>query len=222
LEEVLPLLSIEDAGMTLAADTAPQVESCIIAGFPIMSTPGDITVLLDRLANGDRSVEESLMSQVYMELHRLAAFRMKGERQGHTMQPTALLHEAYVRLCRSNEIEWHDRTHFFRVAGRLMRRILVDYARQHQARKRNNGSPSASMELANVASSEDFAATLEVNDALDALAESNPRLARVVEMRFYAGLTDSEIAEALGLSERTVKRDWFMARAWLHQRLKRR
>ena len=161
------------------------------------------------------------MSQVYMELHRLAAFRMKGERTAHTMQPTALVHEAYVRLCRANEIEWQDRAHFFCVAGRLMRRILVDYARQHQAGKRNNGRSPVPLESISASSGENFTAVLEVNEVLDALAESNPRLAKVVEMRFYAGLTDEEIGEALCLSSRTVKRDWLLARAWLHQRLQR-
>jgi RNA polymerase sigma-70 factor (ECF subfamily) len=196
------------------------VASCIITKFN-MTDRGDITLLLDRLAAGDRSAEEVLMPRVYLELHRLAAARMRAERPGHTIQPTALVHEAYLRLCNSHEVKWQDRGHFFRAAGCMMRRILVDYARQHRAQKRNDGMRTISLDEAIAISSDQFAIALEVDEVLKKLAELSSRQAKVVEMRFFAGLTEAEIAEALDVNVRTVKRDWLIARAWLHKWLQR-
>jgi len=181
---------------------------------------GDITLLLDRMNAGDRSAEEALMPRVYMELHRLAASRMRNERPGHTIQPTALVHEVYMRLCRTHQVEWEDRAHFFRAAGRLMRHILVDYARQRRTQKRNEGEPTLGLVEAITFSPEQFTTAIEVDEVLQQLAKLDQRQAQIVEMRFFAGLTESEIAEALDISERTVKRDWLIARAWLHQKLK--
>jgi RNA polymerase sigma-70 factor, ECF subfamily len=206
--------------MTVATTSQQVVVSCIITKFD-MTDRGDITLLLDRLAAGDRSAEEVLMPRVYLELHRLAAARMRAERPGHTIQPTALVHEAYLRLCNSHEVQWQDRGHFLRAAGCMMRRILVDYARQHHAQKRNDGMRTISLDEAIAISSDQFAIALEVDEVLKKLAELSSRQAKVVEMRFFAGLTEAEIAEALEVNVRTVKRDWLIARAWLHKRLQR-
>ncbi len=199
----------------------PSVQSAIISRQIRMDSPkGDVTLLLDRLAEGDRSVEEALMPRVYLELHRLAMTRMKSERPGHTLQATALVHEVYLRMCRSNEIKWQDRGHFFRVAATMMRRILVDHARQHGATKRNGGAAMLSLDDAIVVSVDQSAEALEVDELLNQLAVLSPRQAQVVEMKFYGGLSEQEIAESLGITARTVRRDWLMARAWLHEQLK--
>jgi RNA polymerase sigma-70 factor, ECF subfamily len=184
------------------------------------SDKGEVTVLLERLADGDRSAEEALIPQVYVELHRLAMARLKSERPGHTLQATALVHEVYLRMCRSEEIKWQNRAHFFRVAARLMRRILVDYARQRGAQKRNDGAQALPLEEAIVVSDDQSLAALEVDELLEKLARLSPRQAQIVEMRFYGGLTEDEIAMAIGKNVRTVRRDWLMARAWLHEQLK--
>jgi RNA polymerase sigma factor (TIGR02999 family) len=183
------------------------------------SHPGDITALLGRLGEGDRTAEEALLPQVYLELHRLAISRMRSERPGHTLQATALVHEAYLRLCRSSDIDWQDRSHFFRMAGRLMRRILVDYARQRNATKRAHDRPPVPLDEAIFISTEDLTTALIVDEVLIELAAVSPRPAQVVEMRFFAGMSEEEIAYALGVAVRTIRRDWLMARAWLHQRL---
>jgi RNA polymerase sigma factor (TIGR02999 family) len=182
--------------------------------------PGEVTVLLQRLAEGDRTAEEALIARVYAELHRIATSRLRSERAAHTLQPTALVHEAYLRLCRSAEIDWQSRTHFFGVAARLMRRILVDCARQRNTRKRGGDAIEVSLENAIEISSDHSTTALEVDELLRKLAEISPRQAQVVEMRFFGGLSEDEIASALDLHIRTVRRDWFMARAWLHEQLR--
>ncbi len=185
------------------------------------TSKGDITLLLDRLTQGDRSAEDALMPRVYVELHRLAAARLRSERDGHTLQATDLVHEAYLRLCGTDDVAWQNRVHFFRVAARLMRHILVDYARQRNAQKRNEGEPFVPLSEAIVISTSQSATAVEVDELLCKLAEVSPRQAQVVEMKFFAGLTEEEIAEALGKNIRTIRRDWLMARAWLHGQLKR-
>lgn len=160
------------------------------------------------------------MPQVYAELHRLANARLRSERAGHTLQATALVNEAYLRLCGSAKIDWQNRAHFFRVAARLMRRILVDYARQHNAIKRNSGSPLVPLDEAISISKDQATTALEIDELLEELARISPRQAQVVEMRVYADLNDEEIAAAIGKSVRTVRRDWLVARAWLHEQLK--
>jgi RNA polymerase sigma factor (TIGR02999 family) len=187
-----------------------------------METPrGEVTLLLDRLSDGDRSPEDELMPRVYLELHRIAGARLRNERAAHTLQATALVHEAYVKLCGAGDIVWQNRIHFYRVAARLMRHILVDYARKRNSEKNNFGAPAIRLEGAIAISEDGSAVALDIDEMLDRLALVSPRQAQIVEMRFFAGLTEEEIASALGLSIRTIRRDWLMARAWLHGQLKR-
>jgi RNA polymerase sigma factor (TIGR02999 family) len=185
------------------------------------SSKGEVTLLLERMAEGDRSAEEDLLPRVYVELHRLAMARLKSERPGHTLQATALVHEVYLRLCNADEIKWRDRAHFFRVAARLMRRILVDYARKHGARKRNDGARAISLDDAIAMTYDQSIEALEVDRVLQKLAAISPRQAQIVEMKFFAGLSEDDIALALDKHVRTIRRDWYMARAWLHEQLKR-
>jgi RNA polymerase sigma-70 factor, ECF subfamily len=181
---------------------------------------GEVTLLLNRVAEGDRAAEEELMPRVYLELHRLAIARLKTERPGHTLQATALVHEAYLRMCRSNEFKSDNRAHFFRISAQIMRHILVDYARQRGAQKRNAGVPALALENVIAVSETQSAEALAVDELLNRLATLSPRQAQVVEMRFYGGLTEEEMAVALGKHVRTIRRDWLMARAWLHEQLK--
>jgi len=181
---------------------------------------GEVTLLLERVAEGDRAAEDELMPRVYVELHRLALTRLKSERRGHTLQATELVHEAYLRMCRSNEFKCENRIHFFRMSAKIMRRVLVDYARQRGAQKRNDGMAPLSLDNAIAVSASQSEEALAVDDLLNQLALMNPRQAQVVEMRFYAGLSEDEIADALDISVRTIRRDWLMARAWLHEKLK--
>jgi RNA polymerase sigma factor (TIGR02999 family) len=182
---------------------------------------GEVTLLLDRLATGDPSAEDALMERVYVELHRLATGRLKSERGGHTLQATALVHEAYLRLCQADQIAWRDRAHFFRVAARIMRRILVDYARQRSAIKRNEGAQAVSLDEAITVSAEQSGHAIDVDDLLERLALRSTRQAQVVEMRFFGGLSEKEIAAALDVDVKTIGRDWAKARAWLHSQLER-
>jgi len=147
------------------------------------SSKGEITLLLERLATGDRSAEEALMPRVYCELHRLAMSRLRHERPGHTLQATALVHEVYLRMCRSEELQCHDRVHFFRVAARLMRRILVDYARKRGAQKRHDGLALDSLDAVIAISSTQSARAIEVDELLDKLAGLSPRQAQVVSVK---------------------------------------
>jgi RNA polymerase sigma factor (TIGR02999 family) len=157
------------------------------------------------------------MQQVYVELHRIATARLRTERARHTLQPTALVHEAYMRLCGT---ACQDRTHFFRLAARLMRRILVDYARQRNAEKRGDGYGTITLEGAISVTSQQCSDALEVNELMNRLAELSPRQASVVELRYFGGLTDEEIALAIGINVRTVRRDWAMARAWFRKQMR--
>jgi RNA polymerase sigma factor (TIGR02999 family) len=182
---------------------------------------GEITLLLQRIAEGDRSAEQALMQQVYVELHRIATARLHAERGQHTLQATALVHEAYLRLCGSGAIAYHDRTHFFRLAARVMRRILVDYARHRNAEKRGDGRANLSLEDAVSITSEQCSDALEIDDLLNRFAKLSPRQATVVELRYFGGLTDEEIALAIGKDVRTVRRDWAMARAWFRTQMRR-
>lgn len=190
-----------------------------IACSPKMSGPSEVTLLLTQLSAGDRSAEEALLPRVYVELHRLAAAQLRRERPGHTLQATALVHEAYMRLCATAGMEYQNRVHFFRVAARLMRRVLIDYARQRNASKRGLGVAPVPLNDRLLVSDDHLPLVLEIDDVLSQLEEKSPRLAQIVEMQFFAGLTEREIAEALNVCERTVRRDWIRARAWLHQRL---
>jgi RNA polymerase sigma-70 factor, ECF subfamily len=161
------------------------------------------------------------MQQVYIELHRIASARLQSERVQHTLQPTALVHEAYLRLCGSGALACHDRTHFFRLAARVMRRILVDYARQRNAEKRGDGYANISLDDAVSIGSSYCSDAIEIDDLMNRLAELSPRQAAIVEMRYFGGLDDEEIALAVGINVRTVRRDWAMARAWFRKQMRR-
>ncbi len=179
----------------------------------------DVTGLLRSLSEGDETARERLFSVVYDELRRLARRTMQSERRDHTLQPTALVHEAFLRLAGTNGVEWEDRSHFFAVATKTMRRILVDHARGLRAAKRDGGQRT---ELTvNIAITEQNADDiLAVDEALSVLEVLDPRQGKVVEFRYFAGFSNDETAALLGVNVRTVKRDWQTARAWLHDRLK--
>ncbi len=180
---------------------------------------GEVTRLLGELRRGSPEAEAKLVPLVYEHLHRLAAHYMRRERPDHTLQPTALLNEAYLRLVSQENTDWQDRAHFFGVAARLMRQILVDHARARQAGKRGGFVEKVLLDEAHDFSPAKARELVELDDALRSLEELDPQQARVVELRFFAGLTVEETAEALGTSPRTVKRDWSVARAWLHGEL---
>jgi RNA polymerase sigma factor (TIGR02999 family) len=182
------------------------------------SSPGEITQLLDQLSHGDPAAEDRLVPLVYKGLHQLAARFMRGERQGHTLQPTALVHEAYLKLIDQRRVKWQSRSHFYRIAARLMRRVLVDHARQAKARKRDGGC-KIPLEPSFIYVDEQPHELLAIDEVLGRLAHLDPRQAEVVELRFFGGRSEEEIAEILGVSVRTVKRDWRVARAWLYAEL---
>jgi RNA polymerase sigma factor (TIGR02999 family) len=160
--------------------------------------------------------------ELYKELRRIAAAKMRYERGSHTLQPTALVHEAYLRLADQNSSVWHDRSRILALAAHAMRNILVDHARAHSADKRGAGAVQVTLDQGLAASRETMVDVLAVDEALRKLAEFDPRQANVMELHFFAGLTFEEIAAQLGLSSRTIKRDWEMARAWLHGQLAKR
>jgi len=174
-----------------------------------------ITALLAELSAGNRDVESRLIPQVYGELRRLAAHYMRSERGNHTLQPTALVNEAYTRLVQQPQIPWQSRAHFFATASHLMRHILVDHARARRAGKRGGLQRQVTLDDALLPSSERTMDVLILDEALENLAQFDPRQARIVELHFFGGLTFAEIALVLKVTERTVKRDWSMARAWL-------
>jgi RNA polymerase sigma-70 factor, ECF subfamily len=180
-----------------------------------------ITDLLVRSRAGDREAEAKLVQAVYTELRNLAAICLRDERCDHTLQPTALVHEAFLRMTQSNQPMWQNRAHFFGVAARLMRQILVDYARRHRSRKRGGANETLRLDAALAFTKEKSSEMVMLDDALIRLAEQDERQARIVEMKFFGGLDINEIAEVLEVSARTVKRDWTMARAWLHQEITR-
>jgi len=174
----------------------------------------EVTQLLEQLEQGDSTTVDRLVPLVYAELHDLAAGYLRAERPDHTLQPTALVNEAYLKLVGQREVRWQNRAHFLGVAAQAMRRILVDYARRRRAVKRGGGLLITLQEgmLVGVAATLDL---VEVNDALIRLGELDVRQARIVELRFFGDLTVEEIAELLGIATITVKREWRMARAWL-------
>ena len=174
-----------------------------------------ITALLAELSAGNRDVESRLIPHVYGELRRLAAHYMRSERGNHTLQPTALVNEAYTRLVQQPQIPWQNRAHFFATASHLMRHILVDHARARRAGKRGGLQQQVTLDDALLPSPERTMDVLILDEALENLAQFDPRQARIVELHFFGGLTFAEIALVLKLTERTVKRDWSMARAWL-------
>jgi RNA polymerase sigma-70 factor (ECF subfamily) len=187
----------------------------------LTSPPGEVTQLLKQLSHGNRGAEGKLVPLVYEQLRRLAARHMRGERPDHTLQPTALVHEAYLKLIEQRKVSWESRTHFYCVAARLMRRVLVDHAREVKASKRGGGQ-KVPLEPSLVYSEEKSGELLEIDEALGRLAEKDPRQSQVVELRFFGGRSEEEIAGILGISARTVKRDWRIARAWLYAELSKK
>lgn len=178
---------------------------------------GEISRLLAAWHAGERGAAERLFQVVYGELRRLAAYHMRGERAGHTLQTTALVHEVYLRLA-GQDVDWKNRGHFFAVAARAMRRILVDHARRRRAAKRGGGVAPSPLDSV-VPAIDPAVDLLDLDAALETLETLDPREARVVELRFFAGLSVPEVALALGVSDATVERDWVTARAWLRREL---
>jgi RNA polymerase sigma factor (TIGR02999 family) len=181
----------------------------------LIGPDNSITVLLGELSAGNREVEAELIPQIYEELRRLARHYMRLERGNHTLQPTALVHEAYARLVQQPQAPWQGRTHFFATASRLMRHILVDHARARQAGKRGGVQQQVTLDDAELLAHDRSIDVLALHEAIERLATLDERQARVVELHFFGGLTFEEIALVLKVSERTVKGDWSMARAWL-------
>jgi RNA polymerase sigma factor (TIGR02999 family) len=189
-----------------------------VAPSPETDRSAAISHLLADWAAQDPTARDRLVPIVYDELRRLAHHYMNGERACHTLQATALVNEVYVRLVGINGLQWRDRTHFFAMAGTLMRRVLVDYARRHGRDKRGGGVEVTSLDDLTVAPRPGVD-VVELNDALERLATVDSQQCRVVELRFFAGLSIDETAEAIGISPATVKRDWTTAKAWLHHAL---
>jgi RNA polymerase sigma factor (TIGR02999 family) len=178
-----------------------------------------ITQLLLEWRSGNKDASARLMELVYRELHQMASGRMRRERGQHTLQTTALVHEAYIRLCGAEPIQWHDRAHFFAVAAQQLRRILVDYARRFRSEKRGGGKVCATLFDSDQAAWQLDERLLAVDEALAKLETLDRRAAKVIELRFFGGLTETEAAEALEISITTLKRDWDFARSWLATQL---
>jgi RNA polymerase sigma-70 factor, ECF subfamily len=182
--------------------------------MPTMAS-AQVTALLHAWGAGDEAALHQLVPLVESELRRLAGAYMARERTGHTLQPTALVNEAFLRLVDAQDVRWHGRAHFFGIAARLMRRVLVDHARARGFRKRGGGAHAVPLEDAILVSRAPDITLLDLDHALDQLAALDDRKARVVEMRFFGGMTVEETADALGVSSDTVKRDWRLAKLWL-------
>lgn len=186
-----------------------------------MSSPEEITVLLRQVSAGDARAVDQLFGLVYDELRGLASHHFKNQPAKHTLQPTALIHEAYIRMVRSDDLELKDRAHFFALASRVMRQLLVDHCRKRRASKRGGEWGQVSLEFAaDQGKDADHALdVLALDEALEKLSELDPRKGRVVELRYFGGLSNPEVADALEVSIRTVESDWAMARAWLKREI---
>ena len=185
------------------------------------SSPSNVTSLLVQLTDGDRDVLNELLPLVYDELRKLAAKYLRREREGHTLQPTALVHEAYLRLIDQTQVRWQNRAHFFGVAAQMMCRILVDHARTHNAEKRGGEFQLLSLDENIDVSATPAADLVALDDALNRLAAIDEQKSRIVELRFFGGLSVEETAEVLGVSAPTIKRQWRMAKAWLYGQVQR-
>ena len=185
----------------------------------VSSDDKNITELLVGYGQGDKEALDQLMPIVYEELRRQAARYLRKERPGHTLETTALIHEAYVRLVDQRHVQWQNRAHFFGIAAQLMRRILVDHARTKKRVKRGGSDIKVSLADANIAVKGQDLDVVALDEALERLARIDEQQSRVVELRFFSGLSVEETAEVLGISKATVKRDWSMAKAWLHREL---
>jgi len=182
----------------------------------------DVTRLLKAWSGGDSKALDELFPIVYTEVRKLARSYLRRERPDHTLQPTALVNEAYMRLVDQRHVDWQNRAHFFGIAAQVMRRVLVDHARMRQADKRGSGDRPVVLDEALALVAERTPDVVALDDALRALAELDPRQAQIVELRFFGGLSIEEAAEVIGLSPATVKREWSAARAWLRRELERR
>ncbi|MGA3133948.1 MAG: sigma-70 family RNA polymerase sigma factor [Terracidiphilus sp.] len=180
---------------------------------------GEVTRLLHEIQRGNRQAEDQLIPIVYNQLKKIATNQLRRESPGHSLQPTALVHEAYLRLNKLQKIDWQGRSHFFRISATIMRRILVDHARAELARKRGDGAVQVTLDSGLIAGTGSIVDILAVDGALTRLSKFDERQATILELHFFAGQTVEEIAQELGVSSRTVKRDWTMARAWMRQEL---
>jgi len=186
------------------------------------ASPNDVTQLLVDWGKGNKQALDGLMPLVYDELHRIASRYLRRERQGHTLQTTALINEAYMRIVDQNRVNWQSRAHFFGVAAQMMRRILVDHARSHLYAKRGGGAQKLTLDEAIATPQERDLDLVALDDALTTLARVDPQQGRIIELRFFGGLTIEETAEVIGISPATVKRDWNMAKAWLYGEISNR
>jgi RNA polymerase sigma factor (TIGR02999 family) len=187
-----------------------------------MSTnSSEISLLLDQYRDGQAEAFGKLMALVYDDLRRLAAWQLQTERPDHTLQPTALVHEAYLKLAGQNPIEWQNKAHFFALAAQVMRHILVDHARAKQRDKRGGGQTNVALDEAIKLSNTSEPGLVELDEALSALAERDARKSRIVELRYFGGLSIEETAEVLGISPATVRREWTLAKAWLQRELRK-
>lgn len=176
----------------------------------------DVTILLVELTKGNKAAAPKLIPMVYEELRRLADGYMRRERGDHTLQATALVHEAYLKLVEQRSVDWKSRAHFFGIAAQVMRRILVDHARGHLRGKRGAGLQEVPIDEALVFVPEQSLELIKLDEALERLTKLDPRQGKIVELRFFGGLTVEQTADLLGISPKTVKRDWSIAKAWLH------
>lgn len=188
-------------------------------GASIDARSGEITKLLKAWGNGDQAALGRLTEYVYPEFHRMARRYMKNEGQGNTLQATAVIHEVYLRLVDVSNVEWHARAQFFALAAQMMRRILVDAARARRSHKRGGMAPQVNIDETAVLSPTTDRSILALDEALTAFSQVAPRQAKVVELRYFGGLTEEEIVAALDISPRTVRRDWDFAKAWLLREL---
>jgi len=184
-----------------------------------MAQPRNVTALLGDWSRGDRTALDQLLPLVYGELRGVAARQLRKERSGHTLQPTALVHEVFIRLVDQRQVDWQNRAHFFGVAAQVMRRILVDHARRHSASKRGDGVPRVPLDEAKDVAASNEIPILALDHALSRLETVDAELARIVELRAFGGLTIEEAAQVLSVSPSTAKRDWRTAKAWLHREL---
>jgi RNA polymerase sigma factor (TIGR02999 family) len=183
--------------------------------------PSDVSRLLIDWGNGDQAALDELIPLVYAELRRLAGRYMRRESEGHTLQTSALINEAYLRLVDQKNVRWQNRAHFFGVAAQVMRRILVDHARSRSRAKRGGGIERVSL-VEHVAASNQLEEVIALDEALTKLAEMDPRKSQIVEMKFFGGLTTEEVAEVLRVTSRTVDREWRKAKAWLNRAISKR
>jgi RNA polymerase sigma factor (TIGR02999 family) len=184
-----------------------------------MSSEGEVTRLLGALRAGDRNALEQLIPLVYDELRRIAHLQLRGAGRGRTLDTVALVHEAYLKIAGAAVLEPHDRTHLLAVAARAMRQVIVDFARARSAQKRGGGAHPVTLDEQQVAVEEQAESILDLDRALERLSEHDPRIARIVECRYFAGLSEEETAAVLGVSLRTAQREWKRARAWLREEL---